>query len=116
MIGWVPWAIPVKMEVITRDRLAITPYAATPVFPCSLRIIMLKTIITMPEAVSVIREGRPMDKIFPARAGENFTLEGWNLFFFVIKCHDKIHMLMIGAKAVARTAPSMPIWKGKIKM
>ena len=31
--GWMPCAMPVQMEITTRERLAMTPYAATAVLP-----------------------------------------------------------------------------------
>ena len=47
----------------TNDKLAITPYAATPTFPSRFKIMALKTIMTIPEETSVTKEGTPLEKI-----------------------------------------------------
>ena len=102
------------MDITTRDRLAMTPYAATPIFPAIPRMIVLNTIITIPDETSVISEGRPLEKIPSASFPDILHFLRWNWFFLLKRYGERTNMLMTGAIPVASTAPKMPIPKGNM--
>ena len=69
----------------------------------------------MPEETSVTRDGTPLDRMPQKRRNSGLHFVRWNWFFFRMKCGERIIMLMIGARPVAKTAPKIPIRQGKMK-
>ena len=94
--------------------MATTPYAATPVFPTSVRIIPLNTIITIPEESWDSSDGNPRARlIFTFSRGRPvFTI--WNPLDFFSQWGAMIRMPIAGDIPVASTAPKIPIPIGNI--
>ena len=94
--------------------LATIPYAATPTFPISSKIIKLKTRITIPEETSVIKEDTPRDATSNHFLNICFVFAKPKLFFpFNVLNIIKIKLIP-GAIAVAAIAPNIPSLQGKI--
>lgn len=70
----------------------------------------------MPEEASVTKEGIPLDKMATILllAGIHLVSRKWR--FFLIRHRDSTVMLIMGARLVARIAPKIPIFSGKIKI
>ena len=82
--------------------------------PSSLNISILKIIITIPEENSIISDGKPSDNIDFAMLKAGFVLIMRKVFFFLIKCIERIERLITGERQVANTAPNIPHFVTKI--
>ena len=76
--------------------------------------ILLNMMMTMPEEISVIRDGSPLEKIPSESLAESLHLTRWNWFFFVSRYGDCTRILITGASPVASTAPKIPIPSGNM--
>ncbi len=94
--------------------MATTPYAATPTFPASFRMIPLKTTVVTPDEISPTKADTPSwheDNSFlsEGRAHRNMTV-----LRFDRRCTQQIATPRTGDSAVASAAPRIPSLSGNI--
>ena len=76
------------------------------------RMMLFSTIMTMPEENSVTSEGRPSDRTAPTTGRRKARRRRAKPARR--RCSDRMARLIQGARPVAKTAPKMPIWQGKM--
>ena len=96
--------------------MAITPYAATAIFPARPSMIKLNTMVVIPLAISPTNATTPRLHDFASILIEGNAGLNLMLFFFDKKCVRHIRILTIGETPVASAAPTIPNPRGNIKI
>ena len=76
----------------------------------------LNVISATAEDSSVTNAESPRVRMSKTEEKETFLLMKTKLFFLLKKWNERIPMLMIGARPVAKAAPNIPISSGKMNM
>ena len=79
-----------------------------------LKIRMLKNIITRPEDTCASSDGKPSERLCSVSTGANRSFPKRKLFFPQSQCSDITAILTTGETPVARIAPRIPSFIGKM--